>query len=299
MAADKIDEASDLLRSTGIGGPLLCLVSGLSGWHPKVAWWCLSPLWFVLLVPLTLVAPPALPIILLFWLQRSWRHAAELPLAVDPRDDSAVKLRLVALDLGAVLRQQRHLLMGLVMAYYLIAIGGSFILSSALQSALNLYMAQAQAHKVLQIATPEQIAYSNSVVHYIALYLIVVALTIITIFATTIVALFTSKDPAGTQVLALPRLASAVATLLGKNLPGIAMILALFYGVIMTVERYYAHFRIVAVEAMILGQDYFDPSIWFLLLRGYLIQAFFVALVLVLFMGCGLLAPSHQNDKSN
>lgn len=89
----------------------------------------------------------------------------------------------------------------------------------------------------------------------------------------------------------------AVTTLLLKNLPGIAMILALMYGVLMTVERYYAHYRVIAVEAMILGRTYFDPSIWFLLLRGYLVYAFLLSLVLVLIMGCGLLAQSHHSVK--
>lgn len=284
-----------VLCSTGIGGPLLCLVSGLTGWHPKISWAILCPIWCVLCVPLTLLFPPFLPIFVLFALQRFWRKSAQLPLSAAAL--SPVQLRFAGLHLGAILGSRRRLLMGLVILYYLIAFTGGRILDGAMQAALELYIAQAQAHRALQIATLEQLNYSNSVVSYIAIYLVVMVLTIIAIFATTIVACLCTKDNSALRVLTFESQPTAVFTLLLKNLPGLVMILALMYGVIMTVERYYAHLRVIAVEAMVLGNEYFDPSIWFLLLRGYLIYAFFISIVLVLLMGAGLLPKSHQSAK--
>lgn len=274
----------------------MCLISGLTGYHPKVPWWCLCPVWFLLAVPVTLIAPPAMPLIVLAFLQRAWRKSSQLPL--DAAGLNAVQLRFIGINLGEVLRYKRRLLMVLVICYYLIALGGSYILGAAMQSALDLYIAKAQASQALQIATPEQVQYSNSVMHYIALYLLALVLTIVVICATTIIALLTTPDTSGARVLEFERIVPAVITLLVKNLPGIAMILALMYGVLMTVERYYAHYRVIAVEAMVLGRTYFDPSIWFLLLRGYLVYAFLLSLVLVLIMGCGLLAQSHHSVKT-
>lgn len=284
-----------VLCSTGIGGPLLCLVSGLTGWHPKISWAILCPIWCVLCVPLTLLFPPLLPIFVLFALQRFWRKSAQLPLSAAAL--SPVQLRFAGLHLGSILCSRRRLLMGLVILYYLIAFAGGRILDGAMQAALELYIAQAQAHRALQIATPEQLNYSNAVVSYIAIYLVVMVLTIIAIFATTIVACLSTKDNSALRVLTFESQPTAVFTLLLKNLPGLVMILALMYGVIMTVERYYAHLRVIAVDAMVLGNEYFDPSIWFLLLRVYLIYAFFISIVLVLLMGAGLLPKSHQSAK--
>ena len=255
-----------------------------------------GPVWFLLAVPVTLIAPPAMPLIVLAFLQRAWRKSSQLPL--DAASLNAVQLRFIGINLGAILREKRRLLMVLVICYYLIALGGSYILGAAMQSALDLYIAKAQASQALQIATPEQVQYSNSVMHYIALYLLAIVLTIVVICATTIIALLTTPDTSGARVLEFERIVPAVITLLVKNLPGIAMILALMYGVLMTVERYYAHYRVIAVEAMVLGRTYFDPSIWFLLLRGYLVYAFLLSLVLVLIMGCGLLAQSHHSVKT-
>lgn len=285
-------EVAAQISSTGIGGPLLCLLSGLSGWHPKVSWWVLCPLWFIVAVPLTLLCPPFLPLLIMVALQRSWRQDAKLPLARS--GFSPLQLSFMSLHLGAVLKQKCRLLLILVAVYYLIAIGGSYLLGSAIDAATAVYVAQAQAHQALQIATPEQIRYSNSVVNYISLYLLVLMLTIIVLFASTIVVLLSTKDEQGHKVLALEKTGTAVSALFFKNLPGFAMILALMYAVFMTVERYYAHLRVVAIEAMVLGREYFDPSVWFLLLRGYLSEAFFISLVLIVLMSCGLIARSHQ-----
>ncbi len=101
----------------------MCLISGLTGYHPKVPWWCLCPVWFLLAVPVTLIAPPAMPLIVLAFLQRAWRKSSQLPL--DAAGLNAVQLRFIGINLGEVLRYKRRLLMVLVICYYLIALGGS------------------------------------------------------------------------------------------------------------------------------------------------------------------------------
>ena len=100
------------------------------------------------------------------------------------------------------------------------------------------------------------------------------------------------------SVLCMPAVGLRVLMVIIKNLPGFAMILALFYGVVMIMERYYAHFRVIAVEAMIRGTSYFDPSITFIVLRLYVAQALVLTLVLMVLMSLNLLPQRFSSKRS-
>ncbi len=83
-----------------------------------------------------------------------------------------------------------------------------------------------------------------------------------------------------------------------RNLPGIAVLSAIFYSAFIVIERYYAHLRISAIDAMVLGRDYFDPSLLFIFLRLYAVQAFTVSLMLVVLMSLHAIALNFQHRFS-
>ena len=67
-----------------------------------------------------------------------------------------------------------------------------------------------------------------------------------------------------------------------QNLPIILMLGALMVGVMGLIERAFAHFKMQAIEALVLGQTYTDYSLAFLGLRAYVLSSFMVALALVM-----------------
>ncbi len=68
--------------------------------------------------------------------------------------------------------------------------------------------------------------------------------------------------------------------------------------VFVVVERYYAHLRVIAVEAMVLGQSYFDPGMPFIALRLYIVYAFCVAFMFVILMSLNAVPLLHRSNKS-
>ena len=77
------------------------------------------------------------------------------------------------------------------------------------------------------------------------------------------------------------------------------MLTALFYAIILIMERYYAHLRIIAVEAMIRGSEYFDPSVPFIVLRLYVGAVLFMTLALTLGMSLHVIPQNFRGKFTN
>ncbi len=196
-------------------------------------------------------------------------------------------LHLARLHLGAEIKSHLGTILLALCGYYAVAVAVFYGVTSASAVALNEYMAKAKENPVLQIATPEQIAYANNMTAIFTIGILVLMVAMLLCFTITTV-----------SVLCMPAVGLRVLMVIIKNLPGFAMILALFYGVVMIMERYYAHFRVIAVEAMIRGTSYFDPSITFIVLRLYVAQALVLTLVLMVLMSLNLLPQRFSSKRS-
>lgn len=318
-------------KSTGIGGPLSALVSAVSGYHPHLSFWILCPLWGMLALVLVLFCPVLLPLYLLAMLQRHYQKAAakgtlslgdaaeeshasaagsaesgnaepseaeEHLVAPEVLYDAAGELKsersawarmveaLGQLKLWESIKQHFGFLLALLLGYYFVLVALYFGVSNASYRAMQIYMEAARKHKVLQIATPEQMTYANQMSTIFTIAGIVLIVALVVCFALTFIRLLPFKN-----------VAASCGSLVLKNLPGLAMLTALFYAIILIMERYYAHFRIIAVEAMIRGVEYFDPALPFMVLRLYVGAVLLMSLALSLCMGLHLLPNTFSSQK--
>ena len=179
----------------------------------------------------------------------------------------------------------------------------SFVMSSSLiEEAMARYLSLASERKVLQIATQEQLEYANSVVNIISWAGVFVVLMIISSFAVVIVkaikfALSESESESQKAQINGSLFSLVVKTIL-VNLPGMGVLVAMLYACFINLERYYSHLRMIAMEAMVLGQEYFDPTWLFLGLRCYLIYAFALALAIVLLMSWSIVPITHKRANN-
>lgn len=337
--------------SVGIGGPLSALLAAMTGYHKRVSFWVLFPLWGMLAFVLVLLCPVLLPIFLLYMMQRRVRRmpvvanatpdpkdestAAETtetstssadmtassaedvsvatePKVVDDKDFGGGQEHLVSpeviydetkardqelsaqacmdsflrqLNLTQSIKSHIGLLLGVLLGYYLVWGAVYFWSSTAAYRAMQAYMEAARQNQVLQIATPEQLAYANHMTAIFTIAGVVLVLSLVVSFALTFLG-----------ILQYRRIAWQLVLLIGKNLPGLAMLTALFYAIILIMERYYAHLRIIAVEAMIRGTEYFDPSVPFIVLRLYVGAVLLMALALTVGMSLHVIP---QNFRGN
>lgn len=311
--------------SIGIGGPLSSLLSALSGYHPRLSFWVLCPLWGMMALLLVLLCPVLLPIYLLAMLQRYYRRQRQSIMAVPVQErakdvheencteDSAIehlvdpkvlydesKEQELELDACAHMGEylaQLHLwesvrhhfgfLLAVLLGYYMTLVAVYFAVSNASYKAMQIYMEAARKNQVLQIATPEQLTYANHMTTIFTIAGVIIIFALVLCFALTFIRLLPYKKIAATCLL-----------LVLKNLPGLALLTAIFYAMILLIERYYAHFRIIAVEAMIRGVDYFDPTLPFIILRLYVGAVLLMSFALSLSMGLHLLPASFRTSKS-
>ena len=267
--------------SIGVGGPLRCLLVGLTGYHRLFPWWGVSPLFCFILVPLTVLCPPLLPLWLLK-LIKDYKGCGHY---------SCAKLYLERLDIGHRLSSVLGLIIASVICYYLVGALSVFWANHEINEALIRYINFARESKVLQIGSPAQIEYANSVILTIMICVMVIASTMILSFAITGVAILCPHFHKINRAIF-----KNVAIVLIGNMPGIALLFAMWYCVAMVIERYYAHLRILALEALVLEQEYFDPSLAFMALRFYIIGAFIVAFALIILMSLRLLPLPFNDD---
>lgn len=202
---------------------------------------------------------------------------------------SFMKLYLASIDVPFNLKHSLRLVFGVMIAYFIglflmVEVAGFFV-----NQATEAYMQAAMKNKVLQIATPEQLAFNDKVVMIYALAIGFMLLLHIILSAIVTVSLL--------GINRQNRMGLAWGAVL-KNLPGFIVLFAICYAVFSVVERYYAHFRLIAVEAVVRGEAYFNLTIPFLVLRAYLIGAFFTAFLLVIFMSLGVIQAGVKNVKA-
>lgn len=337
--------------SVGIGGPLSALLAAMTGYHKRVSFWVLFPLWGMLAFVLVLLCPVLLPLYLLYMMQRRVRRmpveanataepkaeslkadtstssddmtaslAKEASVATEPEavdnkdlgegqehlvspeviyDEAKVRDRelsaqacmdscLRQLNLTQSIKNHIGLLLGVLLGYYLVWGVVYFWSSTAAYRAMQAYMEAARQNQVLQIATPEQLAYANHMTAIFTIVGVVLVLSLVVSFALTFLG-----------ILQYRRIAWQLVLLIGKNLPGLAMLTALFYAIILIMERYYAHLRIIAVEAMIRGSEYFDPSVPFIVLRLYVGAVLFMTLALTLGMSLHVIPQNFRGKFTN
>ena len=369
--------------TTGIGGPLAALFTGLTGYSKTLPWYFLCPIYCLIASPLILLLPIILPLYLLHVLSRHYRlthtkkgafdtvlnkegtsatkesaniaaneavalkatgktngaavgsddvllsdemkeavNVAERTQRIEDEvqsDEDAAKRKheyvataLSSYNTSAFIAAHMKLLSLSLLSYYTIFFAVFVTAGFAISNAMMIYVEKAKKSQQLQIATTEQLDYANAVNNILTISGIVIFLTLIVIFALIVVAAIkdsinnianksgeqgTVSTVDGADVASISPLKTAFSVLF-RNLPGFAVLMSILYAVFVVVERYYAHLRVIAVEAMVLGQSYFDPGMPFIALRLYIVYAFCVAFMFVILMSLNAVPLLHRSNKS-
>ena len=369
--------------TTGIGGPLAALFTGLTGYSKTLPWYLLCPIYCLIASPLILLLPIILPLYLLHVLSRHYRlthtkkgafdtvlnkegtsatkesaniasnepaagkatgktngaavgsddvllsdemkeavNVAERTQRIEDEvqsDEDAAKRKheyvataLSSYNTSAFIAAHMKLLSLSLLSYYTIFFAVFVTAGFAISNAMMIYVEKAKKSQQLQIATTEQLDYANAVNNILTISGIVIFLTLIVIFALIVVAAIkdsinnianksgeqgTASTVDGADVASISPFKTAFSVLF-RNLPGFAVLMSILYAVFVVVERYYAHLRVIAVEAMVLGQSYFDPGMPFIALRLYIVYAFCVAFMFVILMSLNAVPLLHRSNKS-
>lgn len=203
---------------------------------------------------------------------------------------SFMKRYLATVDVAFNLKHNLLTVVGIMIVYYLglflmVEVSGHFI-----ETATQAYMDAALKNKVLQIATPEQLAFNDRVV---AIYAIAIGFMLL---LHTFLSAVTCATLLGFNRAEKWKLAAGIVL---KNLPGYAVLFALCYAVFTVIERYYAHFRLTAFESVVRGLEYTNLTVPFLLVRGYFIGAFLVAFILIILMSLGIISTGIKSKPKD
>lgn len=308
-------------KSIGLGGSLYSLVSAFSGINQVIAFKYLCPVWAVLLFPLSLFFPVLTPIFVFKAIKQRYQdqnfiqkilktqsksvfaNKEDLNIAKNKQNAKATEQEITpeqsehtlleslyqyigSINLKSNLKKHRHILI-LTQIFWYVAVLAIYHGSTYFADlTINKYINIAKEHQVLQIATPEQIAMSQSLstIYSIALgiglFIMLVCMSISVLCACN----FIYKRQQLKEFLL-------------KNLPGIMVVFAFAYCLITIIERYYAHYRMIAIEAMLKNLPYFDPSWSFILLRCYVGHAIIMALIIMIFMSLRILPSSFRSTK--
>ena len=236
----------------GIGGPFLCLINGLTGYLKNHrTGFILCPVFTPFFILASVFFPPLFAVFVKGQLDRT-----HIGLILPPkRSDNREWLQLALLNLCW---------------WILLYIAYRFI-DYRTEVLLDIYRSSVQGQQVLQIATPEQLQYANSLTQtycYVA-YVLLLALSLI----------FTLSMSFKTQ---LPNAAGSALKGFFSNLPGYLVIITVMIVSFTILERYFAYYKLQAIESIVLDKkEFFDPAWPFLILRIYLSGAFALALALL------------------
>lgn len=249
-------------RSLGVGCPLYALGCALIGYNSSLRRFAIFILFYPLIAIVTLICPMLLPLYLKFKIK-----------------DGAKA-------------ENGQTGFGFLVLSELVYLGAGYGIlqtaSSLADKAMERYAQAASEHEVLQIATPEQLEFASSVTFYSS-----VAGLLIVVLMLVLMALTLGRGIDKARGAALARQAVLY------NLPGFMLILALFWAAFLMIERYFAHFKMIAVEAMLTGAEYFNPAVPFLLLRSYAVSVLFITLCLMLMMSLGLIKTAYVKLSSD
>lgn len=232
--------------SVGTGGMLYAILKGLTGSAKDLSAFTISPFIFIFSLPCAFLAP-------MLWALLIFKsHCVKVK-----RDFS----------LKSFIGKHKGSLLFFEAIYFACLLLLFNFLFFKLDSLTALYISQAQNLSGLQIGTASQADYARSVTFLFSVCALVV-LVLISFLSLNAYSLI-NKD-------ANPVKASLKALLL--NLPGFIALYAACVCVFIVVERSFAVFKLNAVRAMVLNQDYFDWSLVFIALRIYLLCAFINAI---------------------
>lgn len=252
--------------AAGVGGAFYALFVGLSGWVKSGRGFSLCPIFCPLFLLFALVFPPFLMLYVLWALKKP--DASFTPLGE--------------------LKSKRGSYLGLWLMY----MAGAAVIYTAFDY-YTAYITQVYAHKAaaeqtLQIATPSQIDYANA--FNLALAGAGFAFYILLAFIFLAAVSMALNEGAN--------LKSAGKKLLSV-LPSVLILAALMVGVMGLIERAFAHFKMQAIEAIVLNQPYTDLSMLFLALRIYVLSSFAAACALIAAMAYRQFVNQVVNDNAS
>ena len=235
---------SNLLKtpvSVGTGGMLYALLKGLIGRAKDLSSFTISPFIFFIALPVIFLFPGLWSLVIY---KSSKKYLGE--------NFSCFNFIL-----------ENKLLFILSEALYLIA---AYCLLNFLNFKIDqytaLYMQESLLYSDLQIGTIFQINYAKSVT-FIITVVGVLFLLLITLLGLLSYAAIDAK------VFVIKRTFKAFFI----NLPGFLVLYGVLVCTIITIERSFAMFKLKAIEAIVLGQEYTDYSFIFIALRIYIVCA--------------------------
>ncbi len=228
--------------SVGTGGMLYAILKGLTGSAKDLSAFTISPFIFILSLPCSLFAP-------MLWALLIFKSHC-----VKVKQDFSLK-SFISQHIGMLLVFEAIYCICLFLLF-------NFLLFK-IDSLTALYISQAQNLNTLQIGTALQADYARSITFLFAVCALIV-LFLITFLSLSAYSLI-NKDS---------NIVKTALKALLLNLPGFIVLYAACVCVFIVVERSFAVFKLNAVQAMILNQDYFDWSFAFIALRVYLLCAF-------------------------
>ena len=248
------DESEAGLRMCTMGEGLRTLGQAVIGLFPGLKPLALTPLVCFVFVPLSLM----LPVAAVYYVNCLRRERG----AQGERDRPGARLELRGRLAAAVLLS----LLWWMIAYMLV-----HLLGMQVDEAAASYARQVQGSNQLQIGTPEQLEFSQAVLRYAMIYglLALMALTMIWAMAQNVI----GGDPDTGPLRGLRGLM--------LNLPVMLLYAGLFTVAEFFVEQQFAHYKMVALEKLMLGQPYSDPGVPFLMLRLYLSHVFLSAMLVI------------------
>lgn len=252
-------------RPLGVGCPLYALGCALIGYNSSLRRLSILILFYPVIALITLICPMLLPLYL----------KSQIKEPQGPVKEGGTGLSAWFMILGE--------------AVYLAAGFGIMETASGyIDEAAAQYAQKASEHKVLQIATPEQLEFASSITWYASAAALIIVILMLILMALTL-----GRSIDRSQGARLARQAVLY------NLPGFMLNLALGWAGFLMIERFFAHFKMVAVEAMLTGADYFNPALPFLLLRSYAASVLFITLCLMLMMSLGMIKTAYVKLSSD
>lgn len=232
--------------SVGTGGMLYAILKGLIGSAKDLSAFTISPFIFIFSLPCALLAPML------------WAFLIFKSHCVKVKQDFSLRL-FISRHIGSFLFFEALYFICLFLLFNFVFFKLDYL--------TDLYISQAQNLNTLQIGTGAQADYARSVTFLFAVCALVVLILISFLSLSAYSLINKDSNPVKTALKALL-----------LNLPGFIVLFAACVCVFIVVERSFAVFKLNAVQAMVLNQDYFDWSFAFIALRIYLLCAFINAI---------------------
>ena len=270
----KVVSNQDCLHSSGVGGPFYSLFAGLTGVNSGICMKFITPLISPFTVLLCILLPPF--------------YAAFIRCGIKEDDGKYPGInafyKIIAKSIKAFALQ--------TLIWWLCIAAAVTVFSIRSQEATAIYMEQARSHQELQIGTPEQLQYSNTLTQTIAMSGFVLLLVM------GILQSVSMSYAAGIKTPLVNGLKSWAV-----NLPGELLLAVITIVAFAIIEKYFAMLKLHYLEAYILGKQAFDPAIPFILIRVYALNAAFCAQAVMAAISLKLIrfdfAKFKLNDRKN